>query len=652
VTSGGVLGTVGFVNEGVIELGSDTSAPTSLQLTSGVLESSSNGVIRGLGSGTGERTIAGPVTNHGRIEALEASLSLDLTSGGRAPASFTNLGTVDIGGGRTLSLSGALARDASSFTQSGTIEIASGGTLSFDTGVLTATSGSVTNLDGALELIGVTGELQTGASVAASSSSSVAVRGGGSGGAAVTFADGLAMAGGLELGNDDPGAAPRDATVTVGGGGLVQDEGGLIQSAPGTGGGARTIVGQVDTAGTIQVDHPLLITGADVAHSVSGSVDIAGGDLTIDLTGARAPSSFTNLGTVDIGSGRSMIALGSVGRAPSSFTNLGTIDLASSSTFSLSAGTFTNGVGGIVGGDGSIDVSGASWMNDGLIRPGSSAGTLEVIGSITSSTSSVLEIEVGETPWLDPHDILDVSGTFAVDGVLRGRLLAGEPAMGLVYSVVTAGSLSGSFRYVDQPTTSTGRGFAVTVADTVDLEVVCATGPQLVMASWSDPVPVTEDHELRLVAEVSSAGGVTAAAPEVTVSMPAVLSYEGSDPPGVCSASWPQVTCQVASVVPGGSSTVTVLARPLLVTDTSASFEVATTSTCEVDLGDNASEATVEIVDAEPCDANDDGEITAADVPVATACAFGHSAAGNPNCSETGGTDAQDLVLIIEEATQ
>ncbi len=651
-STGGELASVGFVNEGAIELGSDTSASSSLQLTDGALENAAGAVIRGGGSGSGERTIAGPVTNHGRIEALDQSLSFDLTSGGRAPASFTNLGTIDIGSGRSMSLSGSLARDASSFTHSGTIEIASGGTLMFDTGSFIATSGSSTNLDGAIELVGVTGEFQTGASVAASSSSSVAVRGGGSGGAAVTFADGLTTGGGLELGNDDPGAVARDVTVTFGGDGMVQNAGGLCQSVPGSGGGARTIIGEVDAAGVMQVEHPLLITGADLAHSVSGTVEIAGGDLTIDLTGARAPSSFTNLGTIEIGSGRSMIALGSLGRAPSSFTNLGTIDLASSSTFSLSAGTFTNGVGGILGGVGTVDVAGASFSNDGIIRPGQSAGTLQVTGSISSSPSSVLEIEVGETPVAGTYDRLEVSGAFDVDGGLRARLLAGEPAIGELFTVVTAGALSGGFAWIDQPMTVSGRGFSTSVGSTVDLEVVCATGPQLRLDAQSDPMPVTVDHELRLVADVSSSGGVTAPAPEVNASLPAEVTYVGCDPPGACVAVGPEIRCDVAAVVAGGRSQVTIVTTPTIVGPTSVPISVVTSQTCEADLNDNSDAAAVEIVDAEPCDANDDGEITAADVPVAAACAFGHSAAGNPNCSETGGTDAEDLILIIEQATQ
>ena len=649
--SGAVLGTVGFTNDGIIELGSGTAAQTSMQLTTGVLDNSATGVIRGVDVGTGDRIIAGPVSNTGLVEALEADLSFDLSSGGRAPASFTNLGTIDIGSGRSVSLSGALARDASSFTQSGMIEVAVGGTLTFDTGSFAATSGSSISLDGALEFIGVTGEFQTGASVAASSSSSVAVRGGGSGGASVTFADGLITAGGLELGNDDPGALPRDVIVTFGGAGMVQSEGGVCQSAPGSGGGARTIVGEVDAAGVMQVEHPLLITGADAEHSVSGTLEIAGGDLTVDLTGSRAPSSFTNSGTIEIGSGRSLMALGSLGRAPSSFTNLGTIDLGSSSTLSLSAGTFTNSVGGVVGGVGTVDVSSASFANDGVIRPGQSAGTLHVLGSITSSPTSVLEIEVGEVPVVGTFDRLEISGSLALDGIVRARLLAAEPAMGELFSVVSAGSLSGDPAWIDQPTTVTGRGFAARVGATLDLEVVCATGPRLRLDAWSDPAPVTVDHELRLVAEVANAGGVTALAPELTASLPASLTYEGCEPPGVCGAAGPDVSCDLSALPAGGRSQVTIVTTPTVVGPATAYLSVATSQTCEVDLSDNGAAAELEVVDDGPCDANGDGEINAADVPVAAECAFGHSAAGNPNCSETGGVDAADLILIIDLAT-
>ncbi len=94
----------------------------------------------------------------------------------------------------------------------------------------------------------------------------------------------------------------------------------------------------------------------------NGVMDIAGGDLTLTQS---TPASFTNGGTLAIGTGR---------------------------TFKVSGGTLTNA--GVLNGTGTLDVALAAFSNSGSINPGTSPGILSIIGDLPPSTG-VLNIELG-----------------------------------------------------------------------------------------------------------------------------------------------------------------------------------------------------------------------------------------------------------------
>ena len=69
---------------------------------------------------------------------------------------------------------------------------------------------------------------------------------------------------------------------------------------------------------------------------------------------------------------------------------------------------------------------------------------------------------------------------------------------------------------------------------------------------------------------------------------------------------------------------------------------------CDTDATDDQATATIDVVAAEPCDANYDFSIDADDLAPAVGHIFGEIADGNPDCRLANGITADDLAAIIE----
>ncbi len=69
---------------------------------------------------------------------------------------------------------------------------------------------------------------------------------------------------------------------------------------------------------------------------------------------------------------------------------------------------------------------------------------------------------------------------------------------------------------------------------------------------------------------------------------------------------------------------------------------------CDTDATDDQAVATVDVVAAEPCDANYDLGVDSDDLVPAVGHIFGVTAAGNPDCRLGNGITADDLAAIIE----
>src|SRR5262249_24437678 len=77
-------------------------------------------------------------------------------------------------------------------------------------------------------------------------------------------------------------------------------------------------------------------------------------------------------------------------------SNAGTITIAAGKTLKINS-NFGNGVGGVIQGSGTLDVSGFVLTNSGTLRPGTSPGTLNIAGDLTLTPTSVLDVELGGT---------------------------------------------------------------------------------------------------------------------------------------------------------------------------------------------------------------------------------------------------------------
>lgn len=150
-----------------------------------------------------------------------------------------------------------------------------------------------------------------------------------------------------------------------------------------------------------------------------------------------------------------------------SFVNEGAVEANGVGKVVFLAGMATNAAGGVFRGDNIIDVSAATFANDGIIEPGiGGIGRLNIVGDIPFSSSAELEIEIAGTAQGTQFDFLDVTGggAVALAGDLKLRLLGFTPDVSDTFTILsTDGSLAGIF---DNDTSGViafaGGGFFVT----------------------------------------------------------------------------------------------------------------------------------------------------------------------------------------------
>ncbi|MEM1026961.1 MAG: hypothetical protein AAGJ38_02660 [Planctomycetota bacterium] len=153
---------------------------------------------------------------------------------------------------------------------------------------------------------------------------------------------------------------------------------------------------------------------------------------------------------------------------------------------------------GTLRGNGVLSGAGSGLLNQGIIAPGLSAGSLAITGgSVNFTDTSVLDIELGGTTAGTGHDRLVVSNTANLDGLLDVSLIdAFTPTLGDSFAILSAGAVSGTFDSVAG--TDLGNGLALDVvyaATSVSLEVINA----LLLAGDYDGSGQVEQADLNLV---------------------------------------------------------------------------------------------------------------------------------------------------------
>jgi RHS repeat-associated protein len=482
----------GFSNHGTVELTGAGGHSSQLTVSSGTLTNAAGGTVRVSASGpgpNGARTLAVQLDNQGTF-VLQTDLTLSkpsaahnnsgtiqVTGGnltlpqtGTVP-SFTNTGVIDIGSGRTFSISGGTFNyHGGVLTGPGTLPL-SGVTVNLDADLNNATVGTVTltscTVNGPGTLINAGGKTLTltGSTVNAAllnqgtllaqgitvfngafsnaAGSVLRVDGNSSTSfAGLTVVSGFSNQGTVEL----TGAGGHASQLTVTNGTLTNTAGGTVRvSASGPGPiGSRTLAAQLDNQGTLQTQVPLSLTKPSAAHNNSGTIQVTGGNLTLPQTGTTP-----------------------------SFTNTGTIDVGGEQTFSISGGTL-NSNGGALTGAGTLPLTGVTVNLGADLRNGG-------IGAVTLTSCTVngpgtLINAAGKTLSLTQSTL-----NASLDN--RGTLLA-QDASALIGSVMTA---PGSLLRVDG---NSSTGFAgLTVASgfsnegTVELTGAGGHGSQLAVSN-------------------------------------------------------------------------------------------------------------------------------------------------------------------------
>jgi len=220
----------------------------------------------------------------------------------------------------------------------------------------------------------------------------------------------------LEFYGTQSGTVQGEGTLTVQNGSL-ENNGTL--NANGDAGPPYLAAHHLDAAlanhGTINLNNwPLRISKGGAVHTNDGTININGHDLTIDQSGT-APA-FQNDGTLSVDSARTVFVTG---------------------------GTMTNGPAGTVRGGGTLDVSAASFSNEGSMSPGDSVGVLTVNGGVPDGGTAVLNIDIAGP---NARDELHVTGSVTLNGMLRVFLGGGfVPVIGDSFRVMTFPSATGSF---------------------------------------------------------------------------------------------------------------------------------------------------------------------------------------------------------------
>jgi hypothetical protein len=475
----------GFTNNGAIEL---TNADPSFQrnaglnVTAGTLQNPATRTIAALvGTTGGTRTLNAQLANQGTVSVATAQGLTSTTTG----TNHTNSGLIDLSGGSfTVNQSGT-----SSFTNSGSIQVAggsfslsqgSGGTLtttgavtigagrnfSVTGGIFNVNTGAVISGAGALALSSTTANLTPnfdnsltilslssstvngpgtltnttgktlvllnstlgatlpfinqgtvlvhGASVidgsyTSGTGSTLRMEGNGTqGNATLTFGSTQVTNNGiLQLTNTDPSFA-RGAALVVGGT-LTNATGALIQSLPGTVGGVRTLRAHLANLGTMTVGQALTMNQPDGSHLNQGTVQLTGGDLTVLFSTGRP--GFSNTGLIDVGTNKMVV--------------------------SGPASAFINQSGGTLQGSGTFDVTGTSFITNGIVEVGGAPGILTWVGPyLQGPDPSVFKVQIGGDPLKPGVDFDQFQGSDNVN--LQGGTLDVTPGVvsGRTYVII------------------------------------------------------------------------------------------------------------------------------------------------------------------------------------------------------------------------
>ncbi len=323
---------------------------------------------------------------------------------------FNNTGTVDVEMG-VVSLNGR-GTSSGGGTSSGTFTVAASATILLPTSY-TFSSGSQVNGNGT-HLWDGTITVDTTVSAANVQLAGATISGTNAFTGIVTWTSGT-IGGSVTIANS--------STLAISGAGLK-----VLDSATLTNAGTITWTGMGD----------LYLNDSAQIYSLTGATFDIQNDQRITCGACSGTEAFNNAGMFrkSMGTGTNNVNV--------IFNNTGTVD-AHSGTVGFSGASFSNVVGGVIQGYGTVSVSGTTFINQGVINPGGSVGTLTIMGNLPQTSASVINIEIGGTAATN-YDLLAVSGTAQLDGTLNVQLTNSfTPTSGDVFTILTCATCSGTF---------------------------------------------------------------------------------------------------------------------------------------------------------------------------------------------------------------
>lgn len=342
---------------------------------------------------------------------------------------FNNIGTVEVNTG-TLRL-------ANTGSATGTFDIASGAVLETIGGTYTFNSGAAVTGDG---LFRINGALVAAGNAAARNVELTSLL---TGSAAFTvnnsliWNSGTMNSGGLTIVAAGAGATIAttnakniDARTLRNLGTITWQDAGAINLT----GGAT-----IDNRGVFDMKNDAtmqFVGGAGSSLLNSGTIRKSGG------SGVSNFSNFptTNTGTIDVQLGR--LAVSNLAQTAGQTHVASAATLQVTQPLALGGGTLTGG-GAVFG-----NVSNTA----GRVLPGEDVGTLAITGNYSQTGNAGLDITIAGTNPGNTYDQLIVSGAVALGGELRIAYAGGfTPTVGQQFTVLTAGSIGGTFATIIAP---------------------------------------------------------------------------------------------------------------------------------------------------------------------------------------------------------
>ncbi len=244
----------------------------------------------------------------------------------------------------------------------------------------------------------------------------------------------------------------NSGTLNISGGGNFNIQGNMANS------GTINNTGTIQTLGNIIVENTGIVTNNSIILINSGTINNTG---TITNSNSFIVS---NTGILNNNTGGSITNTSTLYNG-TVLNNTGIVNNQSGGTFN-NEGTLNNNTDGIVNNTGVIEDTGiiinlgtlsgqnishtGDFSNAGTLNPGNTTGTYIFTNNYTQLSTAILATEIEST---SNFDAVTVTGTVNLSGTLKVSLLNGyTPSYGDSFTIVTAGSISGTFSTLDLAT--------------------------------------------------------------------------------------------------------------------------------------------------------------------------------------------------------